>query len=320
MARSGITQTQVNEAADALLRGGERPTIERVRQALGTGSPNTLVRLLEEWWSDLGRRLDAQAAKMSLPDAPEPVVAAASQLWLAAVEHAQGLAKSAIADEVAALASERAAMAERERQRDAELVATIAATQTALEAQASAETRLADIERLSHSLALQRDDLQTQRDAATTERDVLSRRLAEARESHEQAQREAAAERQALEAQFRAGEDRWLREVDRARQDAGQAIARLEKVDKQLAAAVADSREKELAHEKALAERERALVKTLATTEAQGTEIERLYAQLNTAMKGVTSAKKRRPSRASGATKSTSKTTPKKRVKSSAQA
>ncbi len=30
MARSGITQAQVNEAADALLRGGERPTIERV--------------------------------------------------------------------------------------------------------------------------------------------------------------------------------------------------------------------------------------------------------------------------------------------------
>ena len=106
MARSGITQAQVNEAADALLRGGERPTIERVRQALGTGSPNTLVRLLEGWWSDLGRRLDAQAAKIALPDAPEPVVAAASQLWLVAVEHAQGWAKMAIADDVAHAAAQ----------------------------------------------------------------------------------------------------------------------------------------------------------------------------------------------------------------------
>ncbi|TLY49659.1 MAG: hypothetical protein E6K53_12920 [Gammaproteobacteria bacterium] len=46
MAR-GITQDRVNQAADALLARGERPTIEKVRAELGTGSPNTLLRLLE---------------------------------------------------------------------------------------------------------------------------------------------------------------------------------------------------------------------------------------------------------------------------------
>jgi hypothetical protein len=86
-------------------------------------------------------------------DAPEPVVAAASQLWLVAVEHAQGWAKMAIADDVAALASERAALGERESQRSAELAAAKAAAQKAFEAQATAETRLVDLDRLSQSLA-----------------------------------------------------------------------------------------------------------------------------------------------------------------------
>jgi hypothetical protein len=38
------------------LHAGERPTIERVRAVLGTGSPNTLIRLLDIWWAKLGPR------------------------------------------------------------------------------------------------------------------------------------------------------------------------------------------------------------------------------------------------------------------------
>ena len=41
----GITQDQVNAAADALLGAGENPTVEKVRAALGTGSPNTVTRI-----------------------------------------------------------------------------------------------------------------------------------------------------------------------------------------------------------------------------------------------------------------------------------
>ena len=280
MARSGITQAQVNEAADALLRGGERPTIERVRQALGTGSPNTLVRLLEAWWSDLGRRLDTQATKISLPDAPEAVVAAASQLWLAAVEHAQDLAKTALAEDVAVLASERAAMQERELRRDADLAAAHAATQKALEIQVNAETRLADLDRLNQSLALQRDDLQMQRDAVTAERDVLASRLAEAHDTHEQVQRDAVAERQTLEAQFRASENRWLQEVDRARQDASKTQTRLDQLETRHVKAMSHLETRVADLQAALAQGERAQIKAVATVEAQSTEIERLHAQL----------------------------------------
>ena len=280
MARSGITQAQVNEAADALLRGGERPTIERVRQALGTGSPNTLVRLLEAWWSDLGRRLDTQATKISLPDAPEAVVAAASQLWLAAVEHAQDLAKTALAEDVAVLASERAAMQERELRRDADLAAAHAATQKALEIQVNAETRLADLDRLNQSLALQRDDLQMQRDAVIAERDVLASRLAEAHDTHEQVQRDAVAERQTLEAQFRASENRWLQEVDRARQDASKTQTRLDQLETRHVKAMSHLETRVADLQAALAQGERAQIKAVATVEAQSTEIERLHAQL----------------------------------------
>ena len=313
MARSGITQAQVNEAADALLRGGERPTIERVRQALGTGSPNTLVRLLEAWWSDLGRRLDTQATKISLPDAPEAVVAAASQLWLAAGEHAQGLAKMAVADGCAAPAPEPAAMGERERQREAELAAANAATQKALEAQATAETRLADLDRLSQSLALQRDDLQTQRDVSIAERDALSRRLAEARDIHEQAQREAIAERQALEAQFRANENRWLQEVDRARQEASKAQTRLTQMETRYAKSISDLERRVSALQAALAKRDQTQIKALATVEAQSTEIARLYAQLNANVEPTKPIQRKRRSSAEGKSETTARKRPKPR-------
>ncbi len=99
MARTGITQAQVDAAADALLKAGERPTIERVRAFLGTGSPNTLVRLVDDWWSRLGGRLIAREAKLALPQAPKDVVDAASALWMSALESARRLATADLASE-----------------------------------------------------------------------------------------------------------------------------------------------------------------------------------------------------------------------------
>ena len=49
MAR-GITESDVHTAADEIVDGGERPTVERIRAHLGTGSPNTVTRWLETWW------------------------------------------------------------------------------------------------------------------------------------------------------------------------------------------------------------------------------------------------------------------------------
>lgn len=82
--RRGITASDVEHAADSLLRAGERPTIARVRAKLGTGSPNTINPLLDAWWTRLGRRLDAGPA--ALHRLPESVAMVAEALWLQALE------------------------------------------------------------------------------------------------------------------------------------------------------------------------------------------------------------------------------------------
>ena len=55
----GVAARDIELAADALLRSGERPTIERVREKIGRGSPNTINPLLDAWWKRLADRLDA---------------------------------------------------------------------------------------------------------------------------------------------------------------------------------------------------------------------------------------------------------------------
>ena len=49
MARPGITYDEVIAAIDAILAAGEEPTIQRIREHLGTGSPNTIHRHLIAW-------------------------------------------------------------------------------------------------------------------------------------------------------------------------------------------------------------------------------------------------------------------------------
>ena len=83
----GITGRDVELAADALLRGGERPTIERVREKIGRGSPNTINPLLDAWWKRLAARLDAGPA--ALHRLPEPVVHVAEALWMQALDEAR---------------------------------------------------------------------------------------------------------------------------------------------------------------------------------------------------------------------------------------
>ena len=86
-ATRGITSSDVDRAADTLLRAGSRPTIERVRATIGRGSPNTINPLLDAWWSRLAGRLDAGPA--ALHRLPEPVLHAAEGLWLQALEEAR---------------------------------------------------------------------------------------------------------------------------------------------------------------------------------------------------------------------------------------
>jgi len=97
-----VNSSDVDRAADSLLRAGHRPTIERVRATIGRGSPNTINPLLDAWWSRLAGRLDAGPA--ALHRLPEPVLHAAEGLWLQTLSEArqraateQGSSRSALA-------------------------------------------------------------------------------------------------------------------------------------------------------------------------------------------------------------------------------
>src|SRR6202049_2567428 len=79
----GVTAADVEGAADSLLRAGHRPTIDRIREKLGKGSPNTINPLLDAWWRRLSARLDAGPA--ALHRLPESVAHVAEALWMQAL-------------------------------------------------------------------------------------------------------------------------------------------------------------------------------------------------------------------------------------------
>jgi hypothetical protein len=80
----GIASSDVERAADSLLRAGDRPTIDRIRQSLGKGSPNTINPMLDAWWKRLSARLDA--GPKALHRLPESVAHVAEALWMQALD------------------------------------------------------------------------------------------------------------------------------------------------------------------------------------------------------------------------------------------
>jgi chromosome segregation ATPase len=80
----GVSQSDVSHAADALLRSGMRPTIDKVRAKIGKGSPNTINPMLDAWWKTLSARLDSGPA--ALHRLPETVAHIAEALWMQALE------------------------------------------------------------------------------------------------------------------------------------------------------------------------------------------------------------------------------------------
>jgi hypothetical protein len=96
----GITQEQVSAAADALVAASERPTVEKVRAQLGTGSPNTVTRMLEAWRGALAIRMGQM---LVLPEVPGEAGQAFAEVWRLAVTHAAAIAQASLAQEQNAL-------------------------------------------------------------------------------------------------------------------------------------------------------------------------------------------------------------------------
>lgn len=229
MAR-GITEAQVHAAADAIVIAGERPTVERIRAHLGTGSPNTVTKLLDNWWTGLGQRLAALAPTVAIPDAPAAVQRLAGELWTQAVATAREQAQLALALEHEALERARAVLAAEQIQ-GSELIAEAAQARAASDqARSLAEARLAEAQRRA-------DQLETQLADVTEQRTALAERLGRLEQERSrlddqlQAERASASqEREAQIAHSRAVEDRAHAEVDRSHQEVQELRAQLRAV------------------------------------------------------------------------------------------
>ncbi len=229
----GITQAQVDTAADALVVAGERPTVDRIRAFLGTGSPNTVTRMLEAWWQSLGSRLAAQQARVALPDVPEPVAVVATQLWDVALRMAQEEATRGCLTQMDAIGALTSQLEFDRQALDERAAALTEATRAADQARLLAEARLIEALQLVQHQSAQIDDMTQERNAARTrlvalelDRAALSERLGRVVD-------DASAERDALIQHARGVEDRALQEIDRARQDAKTLQAQLTKREKE---------------------------------------------------------------------------------------
>jgi len=222
----GITQEQVNAAADALVAAGDKPTVDKVRQALGTGSPNTVTRMLENWRATLAQRMQKV---ITLPDLPSEVGQAFTELWRLAVAHATTQAQAALATEQNALFAEQTNL---EQERKLWQIALDEARGQATEATmklAYAEVQGRERASLIAQLEAQVTDVRQQRERLQADLELQRAALATLQSEHT-----------SLQNHLRTHEDRAHREVDQARQDIKGLQQRLEKEQREHLKVVAE--------------------------------------------------------------------------------
>lgn len=214
----GTNIPEGHQAADELVAGGERPTVERIRAHLGTGSPNTVTRHLDTWWSSVGARLRQRAIEQDRPGVPAAVDALAQRCWRAALDAAGEQAQAALANERTALEGTQAAWeaqslaqaqgwAQRQQRLDE-------AEQQSRTYEATAAALREQLQQLSEHAA----DLQHQRDGAFARNERLDQQLVALNTRLEAQGRQHEQERGELHAHVRATENHALGEIDRARQ------------------------------------------------------------------------------------------------------
>lgn len=283
----GISQEDVWNACDALLLEGARPTIERVRQKLGRGSPNTVSPMLETWFRHLGARITDPGA-FAVPAAmPDPVQQAAKHLW----EVAQAEARRDVDDRVnEGLAAATANVeAEKEKAAIAESAAFSATSKVAhLQAELEQLRAALDAERLEHrstrallEVAQQRG-LELQAELAQTRQVAFDER--------------ARAEQAVVAADGRAAgaERRAAMEIERERQLRAKAEKSAESIAKRFEAALKEqiaatqqlhATEERLAHQQSLISRhEEERLRLVTQHEARTRELEAALDEANIAL------------------------------------
>jgi small-conductance mechanosensitive channel len=277
----GITETDVWQAADALLLEGARPTIERVRQKVGRGSPNTVSPYLDTWFRKLGARIKDPMAFSAPPAIPDPVHQAALHFWEAALATARAqlvseleAQRATLNDEQRAATEERTALAAERERMAGQVQAREEAVQLLRQQLTDASTRIDALLTQDRERAKELTAVREQLVRASDERDAVRGQLDIAREAHEAARAE-------TEARALAHEKRWTMEVDRAREALKAAQMKLMKLEKDAAVRI-DKLSREL--QQAAEEHKRSTDAALRREAAQAAQIERLQTQLSKAL------------------------------------
>lgn len=144
MARTGVTYEQVAAAADQQLSTGRQPTISSVREALGTGSPNTVHKHLTVWKSARPQTVSAvrelpskildainaeieQATAAARAEVETQLVQSQSETAdLAAAGEILEDERDALAESVVALTTERDTVAGKNTEQAAEIIRLVA--------------------------------------------------------------------------------------------------------------------------------------------------------------------------------------------------
>lgn len=280
--RIGITQEQVNGAADALIAAGERPTVERVRAALGTGSPNTVTRMLDRWRESLAERMQGL---IRLPQVPVEAGQAFAALWRVAVAHATSQVEASLEQERRDLHVERTSLAEERESLGTEVREARSTVQDAEQARGIAELRLVDLQRLA-------DQQTTQLEELTRDRNCWQLRSEQSEQALNACQHRRASEQQAQTAHVRAVEDRAHAEVDRAREEAKSLQATLRRRERELADGI-DRLEATLASARAAERMSAERGARASALEEQLARMDGLPAALLTAQRALAASRKR---------------------------
>ena len=232
----GIQQEDVWSAADSLIADGLRPTIERVRQKIGRGSPNTVSPMLETWFATLASRLGVNKQDVETNNVPKALQKALNDAWEFALSKGRETASLEIVQAQDELTQATQAMNEREAgfvwMEQVSVVKHQALEQAVISSKSitdDALARLSEAQRLVNRFETEMRSLGDRLVIVETTRDSERLRNQEITTGH-------LVERQKIEERAQTSQHRLLEEIDRARQETKNVCREAETVRKQFAA------------------------------------------------------------------------------------
>lgn len=206
----GITAGDVFEAADHLLADGGRPTIERVRQHLGRGSPNTVNRHLDAWWSTLASRM--KGGNSNTTSLPAALLELCGRLYAALQSQALAEARIVVEEGMAARDEDRANV---ERMVESVKAEKLAVAQTVEKLRED----LSALRLRNEGLISDRARLSSELESARKETDTYCRRVKVIETEVQSIRADWAADVARVKQQSETQQSRWLREIDALREE-----------------------------------------------------------------------------------------------------